>query len=126
MKRVLAIAAAVALGSAAAPAAAQSSPAIVAARAAGQVGERFDGYLGYAGAPSPELRQQVYAVNIRRRALYTRLGAERGASPQEVGITAGCELLTRVAVGEAYLLGDNVWRRRGAGEPLPVPGYCRP
>ena len=30
----------------AAPVAAQSSPVIVAARAAGQIGERYDGYLG--------------------------------------------------------------------------------
>jgi uncharacterized protein YdbL (DUF1318 family) len=117
---------AVALSAVAAPSAGQSSPAIVAGKAAGQVGERFDGYLGYAADPSAVLRQQVYSVNIRRRALYTRLGAERGASPQEVGITAGCELLTRVGVGEAYLLGDNVWRRRSAGQPVPVPGYCRP
>ena len=35
-----------AFGVVAAPVVAQSSPAIVAARAAGQVGERYDGYLG--------------------------------------------------------------------------------
>jgi hypothetical protein len=29
-----------------------------------------------------------------------------------------------VAVGDAYLLGDNVWRRRSPGEPLPIPDYC--
>lgn len=126
MNRSVVLAAAVALGAVAAPSVGQSSPAIVAAREAGQVGERYDGYLGYAAAPSFALRQQVDGVNIRRRALYTRLGAERGASPQEVGITAGCELLTRVGVGEAYLLGDNVWRRRAAGQPVPVPAYCRP
>jgi len=126
MKRAVLLALAVALGAVAAPSIGQSSPAIVAARAAGQVGERYDGYLGYAAEPSPALRQQVYAVNIRRRALYTRLGAERGASPQEVGITAGCELLALVGVGEAYQLGDNVWRRRASGQPAPVPAYCRP
>ena len=114
------------LGVIAAPVVAQSSPVIVSARAAGQVGERYDGYLGYASAPAPGLRSQVDSVNIRRRAFYTGLAAKRGASPQEVGITAGCELLGSVAVGEAYLLGDNVWRRRRAGEALPVPTYCRP
>ena len=110
----------------AAPVAAQSSPVIVAARAAGQVGERYDGYLGYASAPARQLRAQVESVNIRRRAFYTGLAARRGASPQEVGITAGCELLGSVAIAEAYLLGDNVWRRRGAGQAVPVPNYCRP
>ena len=116
---------AAALGLSAGPVAAQSSPVIVAAKSAGQVGERYDGYLGYAVAPDPRLRGQVESVNIRRRSLYTNLAAQRGASRVEVGITAGCELLATVVVGEAYLLGDNVWRRRGAGQALPIPDYCR-
>ena len=114
-----------ALGAFAAPLAAQSSPVIVGARAAGQVGERYDGYLGYATVPAPRLRAQVESVNIRRRAFYSDLAAKRGANRAEVGITAGCELLGRVQVGEAYLLGDNVWRRRTPGQPLPIPDYCR-
>jgi uncharacterized protein YdbL (DUF1318 family) len=106
-----------------APAAAQT-PAVNAARAAGQVGERFDGYMGYAVTPSAAVRSQVEAINIRRRSLYSNFAATRGVSPQEVGITAGCQLLRRVGVGEAYLLGDGVWRRRGAGQAVPVPDYC--
>ena len=109
-----------------APLPAQNAPAIVAARAAGQVGERYDGYLGYVAAPRPGLRTQVDSVNIRRRALYTGLAAKRGASPQEVAITAGCELLATVGAGEAYMLADNIWRRRTAGQAVPVPTYCRP
>ena len=108
------------------PLAAQSSPTIVAARAAGQIGERYDGYLGYAQTPAPGVRSQVDAVNIRRRSLFTSLAGQRGASPQEVGITAGCELLARVAVGEAYMLADNVWRRREPGHAVAIPSYCRP
>ena len=117
---------AAALGAVAAPVAAQSSPVIIAARAAGQIGERYDGYLGYALPPESRLRAQVESVNIRRRALYSDLAAKRGASRVEVGITAGCELLGSVAVGEAYLLGDNVWRRHAPGQALPIPDYCRP
>lgn len=111
---------------AAAPLGAQAGGGSLAqARAAGVVGERYDGYLGYASPPSSALvRSQTESVNIRRRALYTDLASRRGASPQEVGITAGCTLLGRVAVGEVYLLNDGVWRRRGVGQPAPVPGYC--
>lgn len=116
---------ALALGVVAAPVVAQSSPAIVTAKSAGQVGERFDGYLGYATAPDGALRAQVESINIRRRALYTNLAAQRGASRAEVGITAGCELLATVAVGEAYLLDDNAWRRRASGQALAIPEYCR-
>lgn len=101
------------------------TPAVDAARAAGIVGERFDGYMGFAAAPSAAARSQVATINIRRRALYSNLAASRGASPQDVGITAGCQLLARVSVGEAYMLGDGVWRRRAPGQAAPVPNYCR-
>ena len=114
-----------ALGVVAAPVTAQSSPFIVAAKSAGQLGERYDGYLGYAVVPDARLRAQVESVNIRRRALYTELAGKRGASRVDVGITAGCELLASVAVGQAYLLSDNIWRRRTAGEAVPVPDYGR-
>jgi uncharacterized protein YdbL (DUF1318 family) len=107
---------------AARPASAQ--PALGAARAAGQVGERFDGYLGLAGPASAQVRQQVNAVNIKRRALYSQLGQRRGVAPGDVGVTAGCELLGRVAVGEQYMLQDGRWRRRAPGESPPVPSYC--
>lgn len=122
MKRLWLLAAAV--GATAMPVGAQSSPVIVAAKTSGQVGERFDGYLGYATPPSGQLRAQVESVNIRRRSLYSGLAAQRGASRVDVGITAGCGLLATVAVGEAYMLGDNVWRRRGPEQPLPIPDYC--
>ena len=105
------------------PAAAQT-PALDAAMRAGMIGERFDGYMGYAAAPSAMLRSQVDAINIRRRALYSNLAARKGVAPQEVGITAGCRLLARVQLGHAYLLNDGRWRRRAAGQPAPAPSYC--
>ena len=123
MKRMLALLLGVAV---AVPAAAQTSPAIRAAKAAGQVGERYDGYIGFASYLPADTRRQVEAVNIRRRSHYANLAAARGVSPQDVGITAGCVTLRSVQVGEAYLLADNRWRRRAAGQSAPVPSYCRP
>jgi uncharacterized protein YdbL (DUF1318 family) len=108
------------------PAAAQNSPAIRAAKAAGQVGERYDGYLGYASYLPANTRREVDAVNIRRRSHYSNLAAAKGVTPQDVGITAGCITLRSVEVGQAYLLADNVWRRRAAGQGVPVPSYCAP
>ena len=109
----------------AAPLAAQNTPTVTVGLASGAVGERFDGYLGYVTAVSPALRRQVDAINIRRRTLYSNLAARRGVSPQDVGVTAACELLRRVDVGQAYMLGDGQWRRRAAGQAAPVPDYCR-
>ena len=113
---------AVPLGSA--QAAAQSSAVVASARASGTVGERFDGYLGFAARPSRALRTQVDAINIRRRSLYSSLAVRRSVTPQDVGIAAACELMRRVAPGEAYMLNDGAWRRRGAGQAAPKPDYC--
>lgn len=106
-----------------APAAAQT-PVIDAARRQGQIGERFDGYLGYAVTPSALLRSQVESINIRRRAIYTNFAQSRRVTPYEVQITAGCQLLNRVQAGEVYLLSDGKWRRRVAGQPMVMPDYC--
>ena len=118
------IGAAAALAAAAAAASAAQTPAVDAARAAGQAGERFDGYMGFAQPPSAVLRSQVDGINIRRRSLYTSLATRRGVTPQEVALTAGCQLLRRVGVGQSYMLEDGVWRRRGPGQAVPLPAYC--
>ena len=101
------------------------NPSVDAARQAGQVGERFDGYMGFVGTPTAVVRTQVGAINIRRRTLYSKFAASRGVAPYEVGITAGCQLLARVQVGQAYMLADGRWRRRAPGQPAAVPEYCR-
>lgn len=117
---------AIAVSAAAIPAAAPSQAygELAAARRAGQVGERFDGYLGLATAASPAVQRQVSAINIRRRSLYVDLSRRRGVTPQVAGLATGCELLVRVPVGEVYMLQDGVWRRRQAGQVIPQPSYC--
>ena len=103
---------------------AQSYPELAAARRAGQVGERYDGYLGYASTPSRQVQRQVGAINIRRRSLYVGLAQRRRVTPEVAGLATGCELLGRVAVGEVYMLQDGVWRRRAPGQSVPRPTYC--
>lgn len=109
---------------AAVPAMAKEGAAIVQARRAGVIGERFDGYLGFV-TPNPPagLRRQVNAINIRRRSLYYDLAARKGVTPEEVGLTAACSLLGRIGIGEYYLSGQGSWRRYAAGQS-PVPAYC--
>ena len=111
------------VAAAAVPASAQT-PALDAARAQGVIGERYDGYVGVAAPASAGVRSQVATINIQRRSLYSRLAASKGVSPQDVGITAGCQLLARVGVGEAYMWADGAWRRLSPGRSA-VPDYCR-
>jgi uncharacterized protein len=117
---------AIAASAAAIPAAAPSQAygELAAARRAGQVGERYDGYLGMATAASPAVQRQVSAINIRRRSLYVDLARRRGVTPQVAGLATGCELLVRVPVGEVYMLQDGVWRRLQVGQVIAQPSYC--
>jgi uncharacterized protein YdbL (DUF1318 family) len=108
----------------AAPLAAQPAGSLPAAIQAGQVGERYDGYMGFAVTPSAEVRRQVQAINIRRRNLYLELAARRNVTALVVGVAAACELLRQLSPGEAYLLQDGTWHRWGPGQPAPAPDHC--
>ena len=121
MKRAALILAAAAL-LAPAEAAAQS---VAGAIASGQVGERFDGYMGFAATPSPELRREVQNINIQRRNLYTEMAVRRSVTPDLVGRATACQLFTQLAPAEPYLLSDGRWRRHAPGEAPPVPEQCR-
>ena len=71
------------------------------------------------------LRHQVQSINILRRSLYSRFAIARSVTPADVGITAGCQLLATVGVGERYYAPDNSWHQRRPDEPALVPDYCR-
>ncbi|MFM9851434.1 MAG: YdbL family protein [Sphingomonadaceae bacterium] len=103
---------------------AQSASLVSAALADGSVGEQADGYLGFRTTPSSALRAEVDAINIKRRAAYTGLAAQKGVTIKEVAAAIGCETLTtRVAAGRAYQLPDGLWRVKGASE-IKLPDYC--
>ena len=94
-------------------------------RASGSVGEQADGYLGIVGSASSEIRASVDAINIARRANYTKLAANRGSTIEEAARSAACEVFSRrVQPGEFYRLPDGVWRKRNGNEPVPLPAYC--
>jgi len=120
-RSVFVIAAALAL---AAPVAAQS-PLLARAIEAGQIGERYDGYMGAVGEAPPAVERQVRAINIQRRNLYIQLAARRNVNPDLVGRATACQLLSQLSPGEAYMLTDGVWRHRGAGQAIVLPDYCR-
>jgi uncharacterized protein YdbL (DUF1318 family) len=81
--------------------------------------------MGFASTPSEEVRRQVLGINIQRRSLYTQLASQRAVNVQLVGLTTACTLFSQLPPGEAYMLKDGVWRRRGASGPAPVPDHCR-
>jgi uncharacterized protein YdbL (DUF1318 family) len=96
---------------------------VSAAMAAGQVGERADGYLGIRGSVSDAVKAEVEQINIKRRALYTSRAQERGVAVEAIAAATACQAMQRVGVGQAYNLGGG-WAVRGAGDPAPKPGNC--
>ena len=109
---------ATALGGIATPAFAQRDPAYAAARAAGQVGEKMDGYLGIVGASTAELQRIVNDINIKRRAVYSERAKANNATLEEYALTAGCQAILATSPGEKYQAPDGSWATRGAGAPL--------
>ena len=105
------------VGALAVPALAQRDPAYSAARAAGQVGEKMDGYLGIVSGATPDLRAMVDDINIRRRAVYAERAQAQGATLEEYAFTAGCQAIARTEPGEMYQAPDGSWQQRGAGAP---------
>ena len=101
-----------------APALAQRDPAYQAARSAGQVGEKPDGYLGVVGSQPAAVQSVVSDLNIRRRENYAQKAQEQGVTLQEYAITQGCILIARTQPGEKYQDPDGNWQTRGAGAPV--------
>ena len=101
-----------------APALAQRDPAYQAARSAGQVGEKPDGYLGVVGGQSAAVQSLVSDLNIRRRENYAQKAQEQGVTLQEYAMTQGCVLIARTQAGEKYQAPDGSWQTRGSGPPV--------
>ncbi|MFC3101122.1 YdbL family protein [Altererythrobacter lauratis] len=109
--------AALGLAVAVTPAMAQRDPAYAAARAAGQVGEKMDGYLGIVGASTPELQAMVNDINNRRRALYVQRAQAESATLEQYAFTAGCVAIASTVEGEMYQAPDGSWQRRTSAPP---------
>lgn len=99
------------------PALAQRDPAYAAARAAGQVGEKMDGYLGVVGAPSHDLKTMVDDINIKRKAVYAQQAQAQHATVEEYALTAGCLAIARTVPGEKYQAPDGSWATRTSAPP---------
>jgi uncharacterized protein YdbL (DUF1318 family) len=107
------------IGAVAAPAFAQQrDPDYANARAAGEVGEQPDGYLGIVGAATDKLQRLVDDINIKRRAIYADKAKENNATLEAYALTAGCQAIARTAPGEKYRAPDGSWQTRTSAAPL--------
>ena len=117
MKKMFAALAALSITAVSTAALAQRDPAYAAARAAGQVGEQPDGYLGIVGGGTPALKALVSNINIQRKSAYTQKAASSGATVEQMAFTSGCNLIAQTDPGEKYKSPDGSWKTRGGGAP---------
>ena len=96
---------------------AQRDPVYAAAREAGQVGEKMDGYLGYVTPPGAALKAVVEDINLKRRALYSDKAQAQKATVEEYAFTSGCLLIAQTRPGEKYQAPDGSWQTRTAAAP---------
>lgn len=104
-----------------------ADPIVEGARAAGYVGEQFDGYLGIVkSGGAADLKARVDAINIQRRAIYTDTASKKpGVTVADVGAAAGCQQFrNRVPVGHFYRDPSGAWRQHTAGAAVAIPPYC--
>ena len=118
----IAIAALTLVGSVALTVAATARPAhaqgseIDAAKSAGVIGERIDGYLGIVedGAVDASLMRRVNEINARRRAVYDELANDANVTTAQVARLTGEKQIERTPDGQYYLDENGSWVRKSS------------
>lgn len=86
---------------------------LASAKAAGQLGERIDGYLGVVKADTPAaVRALADEINAKRRQEYAAIAERRGVPVEAVAQIAGQKLIDRAGRGEWVLGADGRWQQK--------------
>lgn len=100
-----------------APVAASAQLTYKSAKAAGIIGEMPDGYLGVVQAGNAEAKRIVDSINIKRKAKYTELAAQKGVTVQEIAFSTGCNLIVQEQPGQKYMAPGGQWKTRDGSPP---------
>ena len=81
-------------------------------RAAGSVGERYDGYAVVRGTAPPDVVALVNSVNAERRAVYAQRAAAQRAPAEEVGKVYAAEIMKSAPRGTWFLSESGQWTQK--------------
>lgn len=95
-----------------APSASAGDPQIDAAIAAGEVGERIDGYLGVVGSADAAIVRKVQDINNRRRAVYEQTARDNNTTVQIVAQLAGEKQIAKLNTGEYFMDASGTWQSK--------------
>jgi uncharacterized protein YdbL (DUF1318 family) len=91
---------------------AQSARLLDAPRAAGTVGERYDGFAVTRGGATPGIAKLVDQVNDERRAVYAQQSKSTGAPVEAVGKIYAAEIMKSAPAGTWFLGENGQWTRK--------------
>jgi hypothetical protein len=95
-----------------APAFAQGKP-LDAPRAAGQVGERYDGYAVLRDSNAPQsVKSLVSQTNAQRKALYEKRAKEDKVPVEAIGKIYAQQIINSAPKGTYFLSQSGQWTRR--------------
>ena len=81
-----------------------------AAKKAGSVGERPDGYLGVVDKNAgPEVKALVEEINQKRREKYTAIAKKRGTKVKAVAALAGEKWIEKTPSGQYVMTSSGKW-----------------
>ena len=83
------------------------------AKAAEQVGEKRDGFLGLVDQNAPEnVKKMVADTNLRRLDRYQKVASIRGSSLESVGKQAAADKFKRALPGQFLEAADGKWEKK--------------
>jgi uncharacterized protein YdbL (DUF1318 family) len=87
--------------------------ALDAAKAAGELGERWDGYLGIVKPDASPATQALAAdINKKRKAHYAQIAAKNGATVEATAAIAGAKLVQNAPSGQYVMTSaSSGWKR---------------
>ena len=81
-------------------------------RAAGTVGERYDGYAVTRGTVTPDITALVDKVNVERKALYAERAKTQGVSILDIGKIYAAEIIKSAPAGTWFLSESGQWAQK--------------
>ncbi len=90
----------------------QSARLLDAPRAAGLVGERYDGYAVVRGQAPPDVAALVAQVNAERRSVYAQRAQAEHVPVEAIGKIYAAEILRSAPAGTWFLSESGQWTRK--------------
>lgn len=84
-----------------------------AAKAAGWIGERPDGFLGIVNPEAPaDVKKLVTEINAKRKQKYAEIAKENGTAIDAVAALAGQKVIERTPAGQYVMGSDGRWKKK--------------